>query len=91
LQARRVAAELLKTGIADGDGSPRAIKLELHTIVFMNVSPSSRASSWHHERPGGLSRCVAGQLQRACPVIRTMSGNRDSRVGLIWPRPVVKD
>src|SRR6201993_475343 len=60
LQARRVAAELLKTGIADGDGSPRAIKLELHTIVFMNVSPSSRASSWYHERPGGLSRCVAG-------------------------------
>jgi hypothetical protein len=48
LQARRVAAELLKTGIADGDGSPRTIKLELHTIVFMNVSPSSRASSWHY-------------------------------------------
>jgi hypothetical protein len=91
LQARGVAAELLKTGIADGDGSPRAIKLELHRIIFMNVSPGSRASSWHHERPGGLSRCAAGQLQRACPAIRTMSGNRDSRVGLIWPRPVVKD
>src|SRR5204862_163752 len=45
LQARGVAAELLKTGIADGDGSPRAIKLELHRIVFMNVSPGSRASS----------------------------------------------
>jgi hypothetical protein len=27
LQARRVAAELLKTSIADGDGSPRTIKL----------------------------------------------------------------
>jgi hypothetical protein len=48
LQAGGVAAELLKTSIADRDGSPRAIKLELHRIVFMNVSPGSRASSWHH-------------------------------------------
>jgi hypothetical protein len=39
LQARRVAAELLKTGIADGDGSPRTIKLEFHRIVFMRLSP----------------------------------------------------
>ena len=38
LQARRVAAEFLKTGIADGDGSPRTIKLELQRIVFMKVS-----------------------------------------------------
>src|SRR5436305_4009327 len=34
LQAGGVAAELLKTGIADGDGSPRTIKLELHRIAF---------------------------------------------------------
>jgi hypothetical protein len=34
LQARRVAAEFLKTGIADGDGSPGTIKLELHRITF---------------------------------------------------------
>jgi hypothetical protein len=40
LQARRVAAELLKTGIADGNRSPRAIKLELHGIVFMKLSPN---------------------------------------------------
>ena len=40
LQARRVAAELLKTGIADGNGSPRTIKLELHGIVFMKLSPN---------------------------------------------------
>jgi hypothetical protein len=33
LQTRGVAAELLKTGIADRDGSPRTIKLELHRIV----------------------------------------------------------
>ncbi len=39
LQAGGVTAELLKTGVADGDGSPRAIKLELHAIVFMKVSP----------------------------------------------------
>src|SRR5437899_9687663 len=52
LQARGVAAELLKTGIADGDGSPRAIKLELHRIVFMNVSPGSRASSLASRTPG---------------------------------------
>jgi hypothetical protein len=37
LQAGGVAAELLKTGIADGDGSPRTIKLELHRIVLMKV------------------------------------------------------
>jgi len=34
LQARGVASELLKTGIADGDGSSRAIKLELHRIIL---------------------------------------------------------
>jgi hypothetical protein len=34
LQASSVAPELLKTGIADGNGSPRAIKLELHRIVL---------------------------------------------------------
>jgi hypothetical protein len=34
LQAGGVAAEFLKTGIADGDGSPRTIKLELQRIVF---------------------------------------------------------
>src|SRR5881409_1496145 len=37
LQAGGVAAELLKTGIADGDRSPRTIKLELHRIVFMKL------------------------------------------------------
>jgi hypothetical protein len=34
LQARGVAAELLKTGIADRDGSPCTIKLQLHRIVL---------------------------------------------------------
>ena len=34
LQAASVAAEFLKTGIADGDGSARAIKLELHRVTF---------------------------------------------------------
>jgi hypothetical protein len=34
LQAGGVAAELLKTSITDGDGSPRTIKLELHRIVL---------------------------------------------------------
>ena len=34
LEAGGIAAELLKTGIADGDGSPRTIKLELHRIVL---------------------------------------------------------
>jgi hypothetical protein len=40
LQARGVATELLKTGIADGDGSARTIKLELHRIVLMKLSPN---------------------------------------------------
>src|SRR5437868_2175509 len=30
LQAGGVAAELLETGITDGDGSPRTVKFELH-------------------------------------------------------------
>src|SRR5438093_7913759 len=55
LQARRVAAELLKTGIADGDGSPRTIKLELHIIVLCN-----QASGWRSSN--GMIDC----LQRRC-------------------------
>src|SRR4030095_1188421 len=38
LQARGVAAELLKTGIADGDGSTRTIKLDFHRICFLRSS-----------------------------------------------------
>src|SRR5436309_1005208 len=44
LQAGGVATEILKTGIADGDGSTRTVKLELHTIVFMKVSPRLASS-----------------------------------------------
>src|SRR6266513_2066876 len=44
LQAGGVAAEFLKTGIADGDGSARTVKLELHTIVLMKVSPRLASS-----------------------------------------------
>ena len=44
LQAGGVAAEFLKTGIADGDGSACTIKLELHTIVFIKVSPRLTSS-----------------------------------------------
>jgi hypothetical protein len=44
LQAGGVAAEFLKTGIANGDGSARAVKLELHTTVFMKVSPQLASS-----------------------------------------------
>ena len=33
-QAGGVAAELLKTGIANGDGSPRTVKLESHRALF---------------------------------------------------------
>ena len=34
LQAGGVAAELLKTRIANRDGSPRAVKLKPHRILF---------------------------------------------------------
>src|SRR5438105_6009916 len=44
LQAGSVATELLKPGIADRDGSARTIKLELHTIGFMKVSPRPASS-----------------------------------------------
>src|SRR5213080_5619615 len=55
LQARGVAAELLKTGIADGGGSARSIKLELHRIVLCN-----QASGWRSSN--GMIDC----LQRRC-------------------------
>src|SRR6266446_4045574 len=41
LQAGGVAAELLETGITDGDGSPSTVKFELHRVVFMKASPYS--------------------------------------------------
>src|SRR5947207_2910790 len=44
LQAGGVAAEFLKTGIADGDGSSRTVKLALHTIFLMKVSPRLASS-----------------------------------------------
>jgi hypothetical protein len=44
LQAGGVAAEFLKTGIANGDGSARTVKLDLHTNVFMKVSPQLASS-----------------------------------------------
>src|SRR5207248_8446649 len=49
LQAGGVAAELLKTGIADGNGPARAVKLELHTTVFMKGKSPTR------ERQAGVS------------------------------------
>src|SRR2546430_11016857 len=55
LQAGGVAAELLKTGIADRDGSPRTIKLELHRLGLMKVGPGSRPSKY---TPVGHIRCV---------------------------------
>src|SRR5436189_1268394 len=42
LQTGGVAAELLKTGIADRDGSPRTIKLEFHRIVFFEGKNSKQ-------------------------------------------------
>jgi hypothetical protein len=42
LQTRRVAAESLKTGIADGNGSARTVKLEFHRIIFMKGECLSR-------------------------------------------------
>src|SRR5204862_7200272 len=42
LQARRVAAELLKTGIAAGNRPPRPIKLEFHRIVFFESKNSKQ-------------------------------------------------
>src|SRR5213076_1383689 len=49
LQAGGVAAELLETGITDGDGSPRTVKFELHRVVFMKGSP--RLASIERKNP----------------------------------------
>jgi hypothetical protein len=64
LQASGVAAELLKPAIADGDGSARTVKLELHTIVFMNVSP--RRASSKVDNPKGPESGQRTQIRWAC-------------------------
>jgi hypothetical protein len=62
LQAGGVAAELLKTGIADGDGSSRTVKLELHRIVFMKAS--CRIASINQARYVSCSRSAAPWAER---------------------------
>jgi len=42
LQAGSVAGELLKTRIANGDGTPRTVKLEPHRILFRKGNSQSR-------------------------------------------------
>ena len=37
LQTGGISAELLEPGIADGDRSPRSVKLKLHRIVFVKA------------------------------------------------------
>src|SRR5437764_9274557 len=49
LQAGGVAAELLKTSIADGNGPARTVKLELHTTVYIKGKSPTR------ERQAGVS------------------------------------
>src|SRR5205809_1987084 len=51
LQARGVAAELLETGITDGDGSPRTIKFELHRIVFYEGKNSKQIPPARKTKP----------------------------------------
>src|SRR5438094_6769294 len=51
LQAGGVAAELLKTGIADRDRSPRTIKLELHRIVFYEGKNSKQIPPARKTKP----------------------------------------
>jgi hypothetical protein len=52
LQAGGVAAELLKTHIANGDGSPRPVKLKPHRILFHkgNSPPRGREEISHGRR-----------------------------------------
>ena len=63
LQTRGVAPELLKTGIADRDGSPRTVKLELHRIVFMKAS--CRIASIKQARYVSCSRSAAPWAERS--------------------------
>src|SRR5882724_6091700 len=76
LQAGGIAAESLKTGIADRDGSSRTIKLKLHRIVFMKLGSWLGNIKMSITNTGGLFPYVAGLLRQACPAIRTISGNR---------------
>src|SRR6266550_8577529 len=55
LQAGGVAAELLKTGIADGDGSPRTIKLEFHRIVFFEGKNSKQIPPARKTKPSSAA------------------------------------
>ena len=57
LQAGGVATEFLKTGIADGDGSPRTIELELHRMEAGKGSESSVKLS-------GIRPCISGIIVR---------------------------
>ena len=57
LEAGGVATELLKTGIADGDGSPRTIELELHRMEAGKGSESSVKLS-------GIRPCISGIIVR---------------------------
>src|SRR6476620_762418 len=57
LQAGGVATELLKTGIADGDGSPRTVELELHRMEAGKGSESSVKLS-------GIRPCISGIIVR---------------------------
>ena len=64
LQAGCVAAELLKTGIADGDGSARTIKLELHRIVFVKLSPRLASIKLQTSWP-----CRIGAVGGVCAIL----------------------
>src|SRR5439155_13077798 len=77
LQAGGVAAELLKTGIADGDGSARTIKLELHIIVLCNQASGWRSSS---DTMDCLQRRCSAQLQvEWCCQLELHLGSRANR------------
>ena len=47
LQAGSVTAELLKTSITDGNGSPSAVKFEFHRVVAVSLPPAAAALRPH--------------------------------------------
>jgi hypothetical protein len=67
-QAGSVSAELLKTGIADGNGSARTVKLKPHRIVFRE----SNFSFCEHQARDYSAVPIATNVWKTDPFVRRL-------------------
>jgi len=76
-QAGSVSAELLKTGIADRDGSPRTVKLEPHRVVFHEGNPPPR----EHQAGRFARSLIAGAFAMNLPSAKEIIGDNLKKAG----------